>query len=222
MFLLQILGKTSEHIHGLRVGFQDHLQTPVLLQLTTANTSKDSWALAALAFPHPDHSAEQRLCNPESSTWEKQEHHTSRVTSMSDPKQRNYCISTPVHDDWAALKHPNECIKTSKALKPPKVELACNSQAWPKRSACTAASCQLYSHCNSSIPQAFLCWDTRGGRKLGTTHSTTVCHLETKKPCLVCRSQDCSPPCTAIDIYFRSSAPDFPKKNGKRKGSSQA
>lgn len=113
-----------------------------------------------------------------------------------------------------------EYIKTSKAFKPPKGELACNSQAWPKRSACTAASCQLYSHCNSSIPQAFLCWDTRGGRKLGRTHSTTVCHLETKKPRLVCRSQDLLPPCTAIDIHFKSSTLDShcPTEKWQKKG----
>lgn len=110
--------------------------------------------------------------------------------------------------DWAALSYlPGilQYIKNISSIKNQKSsELACNFQAWPKQSACNVASCQLYSHCNSSILRAFLCWDTQGERKLGTTHSTAVFHLKQRNPAWFIEVRICFPLRVAIDISFKS------------------
>lgn len=82
------------------------------------------------------------------------------------------------YQDWATLCYPPVIVQDIKTKQQEQnSKHACNFQAWPKQSACNVASCQLYSHCNSNILLACLCWDTQGERKLGRIHSTTVFHL---------------------------------------------
>lgn len=111
-FLLQILEKPLKNIRGLRVFFQDHLWTPVLLQLTKANTSKDSWALPGPAFPHPDPALQSKgVSNPV--------HHCLGEAGALQgwhpcltPSRGITVLLTLVHDDWAALSSCNSRVQS--------------------------------------------------------------------------------------------------------------
>lgn len=87
MISLQILEKPSKNIHGLRVVSR-------VTCTAAADQSKQQQGQLGCASPCFPTSWGAPCCNPGSSAaWEKQEHRTSGLTSVLDPRQRNLCIS---------------------------------------------------------------------------------------------------------------------------------